>query len=285
MLRDVLQAHIQEDLLRRRLAAMAKEGLEAKQKVFLDMCSELRGKDLQEMMEQQSHMVDWMTVAEKLRLAGEGVKPRSAVNCLIHYKHFVDRNIARGDFTEEEDRALLQIAPRMGRFHWDEIAAELGSQRSAWQCFARYQGCLAPVEKGSTGSRHVSIWTREQERRLSLAQQVYGRSEWSAVAEHVPEHSPAECRGRAGGRGRSGKQWSKEEDCKLLQAVQRHGANWTQVSLKKFDRSRSAVQRHLSRLLKASNPKSSTLKSAYRVRRESLFRRVGHRLKSRRSSE
>lgn len=284
LLRAVLLAQLQEDFLRRRLAVTSAESTEEKTALLLSLCSEASTKDLQELMEQQSHLVDWMTVAEKLRLAGEGARPRSASSCLVHYKHFIDRRVAQGVFTQEEETALKDIVASRGSFDWEGIAAELGTQRTAWQCFTQYRSFLAPREQKRRDPRKTnSEWTPEQLTRLRLAQEVYGSQDWSSVARHVPGHSALECRLKSGPDGRRHQVWSKDEDRRLLSAWKRHGTNWLHVSLKSFGRPRGAVQRRLLRLLDVGSDKSSTsMPSSQRVCRKRLFERARRRLSSHR---
>jgi myb proto-oncogene protein len=255
LLQDVLRAQLQEDMFRRCLAVMSEASAEAKVAEFLKLCSEAGEATLHDMMQQQGDMVDWISVSEKLRVA-EGSRPRSTVSCLVHYKHFVEQGVSQAPFSEEEDSSVREIVQRRGACNWETIASELGTQRTAWQCFSRYKTCLAPDEhrctKRKSESTHPygrsSVWTPEKERRLTLARQVYGDSDWSLVARHVPGHSPDECRRHAGGYSRSGLPWTEEEDRKLLSATKRHGANWLQVSLRTLGRPRCAIQRRILRL-------------------------------------
>lgn len=287
LLQTVLLAQLQEDFFRRRLAVTSVEGNEAKAALLLRLCDEVRSKELHELMEQQGHIVDWMTVAEKLRLAGEGAKPRSACSCLVHYKHFIDRRASQDIFSSEEEASLKSIVASRGSFEWEEIAAELGTRRTGWQCFNQHQTFLVPTsQRGTAQKKKVHTWSKEQETRLRLAQQVYGSHDWSSVARHVPGHTAAECRLKAGPVRLLYRPWSKEEDRRLLSAFKRHGQNWLQVSLKTFGRPRSAMQRRLLRLLKVGSSKSSaSVPRSPRLWRSRLFEIVRRgRLKGRKVS-
>mmetsp|Transcript_13137 Transcript_13137/g.45959 ORF Transcript_13137/g.45959 Transcript_13137/m.45959 type:complete len:615 (-) Transcript_13137:162-2006(-) len=133
-----------------------------------------------------------------------------------------------GEWTRGEERRLLALAQKHRGFAWRAVAAELGTGRSALDCFRRYQRALNP-------SMLRVAWTAGEDATLREAVRAFGNPEhwWQHVADRLPGRSARQCRLR----------WeqtvdpsivsgyfSPEEDRRLFLAVRACGDAWTEVA-------------------------------------------------------
>lgn len=264
VLEEAVRAQLQEDLFRCRYTAASAgmESIEEKKRVFLQVCSDLRSQDVQCLMEEHERMLDWMGVAEKLNLSmGPPIGkssvtvqqfPRSATNCLIHYLHSIDERVDRGTFTEEEIQNVKELARIYGGFDWEEVAMELDTRRTSWQCFAAYQACVRAATKlrqrrNTAVRRALRRWTWQEDRRLLLADRVYGSLPKQRRLLLLPGRQYAHYQARRrilqakASRELHGP-WSKSEDNKLLELARAHGQDWTLICLQMKGRSKRDCQ-------------------------------------------
>jgi len=77
--------------------------------------------------------------------------------------------LSKASFTKEEDKLLLRLASEHRGFAWEEVAARMGEERTAWRCYSRYQRSLNPTLVSGE-------WTQEEvSRSHQLLAQIGGR--------------------------------------------------------------------------------------------------------------
>ncbi|KAK3033921.1 hypothetical protein RJ639_034721 [Escallonia herrerae] len=160
----------------------------------------------------------------------------------IMWRNCEDLLINRHPWTKMEDKFLLQIVQKRGISNWIEIAVSLGTNRTPFQCLARYQRSL-------NASILKSEWTVEDDDKLCTAVAAFGESDWQRVASTM-EGRTASSNG-AGEvavevllkckciwlktlhptRQRVGT-WTPDEDKRLKVAVMLFGAkNWRKIAI------------------------------------------------------
>lgn len=89
-----------------------------------------------------------------------------------------------------EDKNLLHIIQENGLSNWIDIAASLGTNRTPFQCLARYQRSLnASILKRE--------WTSEEDNQLRAAVETYGESNWQFVASAMEGRAGTQCSNRS----------------------------------------------------------------------------------------
>ncbi|XVF50512.1 hypothetical protein PTKIN_Ptkin04bG0107100 [Pterospermum kingtungense] len=120
-------------------------------------------------------------------LASLYVKGRSGAECETRWLNHEDPLNNRSPWTAEEDRNLLSIIQEKG--NWFDIAVSLGSNRTPFQCLARYQRSL-----------NVCIlkreWTKEEDNQLRIAVEVFGECDWQSVASTLKGRTGTQCSNR-----------------------------------------------------------------------------------------
>ncbi|XP_057770505.1 uncharacterized protein LOC130990303 isoform X2 [Salvia miltiorrhiza] len=175
-----------------------------------------------ERMRQFSPKVNWD------QLAAMYVPRRTGAECQARFFNSEDPLINHGPWTAMEDKNLLHIIQEKGLINWIDIAASLGTNRTPFQCLARYQRSLnASILKRE--------WTNEDDNKLRAAIETYGESNWQAVANAMEGRRGTQCSNRwlktlHPTRERSGK-WTLEEDKRLKVAVTLFGPKtWRKVA-------------------------------------------------------
>lgn len=177
------------------------------------------------------------------------VQTRSAIDCRIQWTindhPMINRSPLFEDENEDEIEKLKKIVPKVFKqvttkglpdgfcSPWQVIASQLGTNRTAIQCFMMHQRKLNPnFLKGK--------WTAEEDELLISAVKIYGTQNWQAVSQLIDGRTGQQCLHRYEKainpeikRGR----WTFGEDQLLKQAVKPFidsGAtriNWSTVKL------------------------------------------------------
>ncbi|KAH0840116.1 hypothetical protein J3R83DRAFT_1092 [Lanmaoa asiatica] len=157
---------------------------------------------------------DWVAVAKSL-----GTR-RTPLDCM---RHATSRKLHQ--WTLEADERLLKSIRMYGHNNWYLVARCVSEDATPSQCSHRFQRTL------DKSIKHT-IWTPEEDARLSAAVAAYGSS-WVDVAANVPRRHNDQCRDRWTEQlnpnvNRS--QWSEEEDRVLLDYVRDHKNAWKEAS-------------------------------------------------------
>ncbi|KAM8802383.1 snRNA-activating protein complex subunit 4 [Rhynchonycteris naso] len=173
---------------------------------------------------------------------------RSAEEIRKFWQNWEHPSINKQEWTGQEVDRLKAIAAEHDHLHWQEIAEELGTSRSAFQCLQQYQQHNRAFKRRE--------WTEEEDRMLTqLVQEmrvgshipyrriVYymeGRDSMQLIYRWTKSLDPNLKKGL----------WSPEEDAKLLQAVAKYGEQeWYKIREEVPGRSDAQCRdRYLSRL-------------------------------------
>ncbi|XP_048614399.1 snRNA-activating protein complex subunit 4-like isoform X2 [Brassica napus] len=162
------------------------------------------------------------------QLASMYFKDRSASECEARWMSSEDPLINHGPWTAEEENNLRLIIQEKGFTDWLDIAASLGTNRTPFQCLARYQRSLnADILRKE--------WTAEEDDQLRAAVELYGEKDWQTVANALEGRAGTQCSNRwkktlHPTRTRVGK-FSSEEEKRLKVAVTLFGAqNWHKIA-------------------------------------------------------
>ncbi|EOA29895.1 hypothetical protein CARUB_v10012991mg [Capsella rubella] len=164
------------------------------------------------------------------------IKDRSAAECEARWMSSEDPLINHGPWTEAEDKNLPRIIEEKGLTDWVEIAVSLGTNRTPFQCLARYQRSLNP-------SILRKEWTPEEDDQLRAAVELFGDKDWQSVANVLKGRAGTQCsnRWKKSLRPTRKGRWSLEEDKRVKVAVTLFGSqNWHKIS--QFVPGRTATQ-------------------------------------------
>ncbi|KAJ1392018.1 SANT/Myb domain [Sesbania bispinosa] len=159
------------------------------------------------------------------RLASMYVVGHTGAECESRWLNCEDPLINHGPWAREEDRSLLIIVQDMGIRNWFDIAAKLGTNRTPFQCLARYQRSLNP-------SMLNSEWTAEEDAQLCSAVEFFGESNWQSVASVLERRTGTQCSNRWKKSLRPVRKgsFSQEEDMRLTVAVMLFGRKWSLIA-------------------------------------------------------
>ncbi|CAH8277254.1 unnamed protein product [Arabidopsis lyrata] len=154
------------------------------------------------------------------------IKDRSSAECEARWMSSEDPLINHAPWTAAEDKNLLRVIEKKSLTDWLGIAVSLGTNRTPFQCLARYQRSLNP-------SILRKEWTAEEDDQLRAAVELFGDKDWQSVANVLKGRFGKQCSNRWKNSlcpTRKGR-WSSEEDKRLKVAVTLFGAkNWPKIS-------------------------------------------------------
>ncbi|XP_031780188.1 snRNA-activating protein complex subunit 4 [Nasonia vitripennis] len=168
---------------------------------------------------------DWMKIANNIP-----ENKHTAEECEVMWNNFLHPKINKQKWTSKENKNLNRIVEQHDFENWDAIAKDLGTNRSGYQCFIRYNtNNWKNLMKGQTWSYNDDKTLAHLVSKLKIGdyipwgyiascmsnwtkQQVYFRWIYS-LAPHLKK-------------GR----FSKEEDQQLLKAVEKYGENFSKIA-------------------------------------------------------
>jgi hypothetical protein len=172
----------------------------------------------------KEYRIDWIEISAL-------VTGRATKQCWSRWHDVLDCGIdqvnghATGRWTKDEDRKLKDALHTHGEEDWVAVAA-LVPGRSKKQCWSRSSISIT-LTAGHTGK-----WTEDEDSKLKDAVQTHGDKDWKKTAALIPGRTKNQCRFRwrdalnpiiDGVNARKGN-WTEDEDSKLKDAIQKHGA-------------------------------------------------------------
>ncbi|KAH9616792.1 hypothetical protein KSS87_017192 [Heliosperma pusillum] len=117
---------------------------------------------------------------------------RSGEECEARWLNHENQN--SDHWTKAEEVKLLSLIEKNGFHSWRVVAQNLGTNRTPYQCLAHYQRSLnASILKGA--------WTDDEDAHLSSAVELYGESNWQAVASMLEGRTGPQCSNSLPGTG------------------------------------------------------------------------------------
>ncbi|CAG7887082.1 unnamed protein product [Brassica rapa] len=163
------------------------------------------------------------------------IKNRSAAECEARWMSSEDPLINQGPWTAAEDDYIRLVTQNKSVTDWLDVAVSLGTNRTPFQCLARYQRSL------NTDILRRE-WTPEEDDQLRNAVGLFGEKDWQSVANEIEGRTGTQCSNRwnkslVPSRKRVGKsnskeaKWSSEEDKRLRVALTFFGAkNYNKIA-------------------------------------------------------
>ncbi|XP_046370127.2 uncharacterized protein LOC124144641 isoform X2 [Haliotis rufescens] len=178
---------------------------------------------------------DWMKISN---IAYDGRKTWQ--ECQTMWNNVLSPNVNRGKWEPEEEKQLLALVRVSRGKHWEKVAADLQTGRTAFQCLQHYQMNLNPENSNRP-------WKNEEDLKLlgvvSDIRHSGHRLLWSKVSSYMENRSGTHCFSRFQQIDPDMKRgpWSTEEDVKLFAAVKMCGTqSW--MRLAEFVPGRSSIQ-------------------------------------------
>lgn len=187
--------------------------------------AETRNMSLEQLLEQSSRPIDWLRIAKEDMRAN-----RTAFGCEMRWRHQLDVRLNQSPWTEAEDERLRALATKWGERNWDQVAQELKTGRSAFQCAAHYSSRLV--------TRHnMGPFSEEENHRLQQLISVCTEGDdiaWSQVSHFMGSRSKKQVMNRYNRSLHPGLQrgrWTAQEDVMLLIGVKLYkDCSWTKVA-------------------------------------------------------
>lgn len=149
------------------------------------------------------------------------------MQCIIQWTTQEHPRINKKPWSKAESQKLQQLVEKHGIYgKWELIAKEHGSNRTASQCFSRYQS-----ERNTSHSKKK--WTEEDDMSLREAVALLGEGNWQQTASMLGNRTGNQCLQRwmksINPAIRRGK-WTEQEDETLRRAVKFYGVgNWNKI--------------------------------------------------------
>ncbi|XP_068308811.1 uncharacterized protein [Pyrus communis] len=151
---------------------------------------------------------------------------RTPFQCLARYQRSLNASILKREWTKDEDARLRSAVETLGEGNWQAVASALGG-RAGTQCSNRWKKSLHPTKK------REGRWTPEEDKRLKVAQMLFGPKNWNKTAQFVPGRTQSQCRDRYVNSlepSLNYGEWTEEEDSRLRAAIEEHGYCWSKVA-------------------------------------------------------
>ncbi|KAG8057365.1 hypothetical protein GUJ93_ZPchr0002g26426 [Zizania palustris] len=166
-------------------------------------------------------LINWDKIAA-MYLTG-----RSGSECESRWLNCDDPLINHNSWTTREDKRLLITVQQRGMYNWINLAVALGTQRTPFQCLARYQRSLNPLILNKE-------WNKEEDLQLQAAVNTFGTN-WQLVSASMDGRTGNQCSNRwrktlIPERTRVGR-WSLDEDKRLMVSVKLFGSgSWNKIA-------------------------------------------------------
>lgn len=198
------------------------------------------------------------------------------IDCQVMWNVFLHPSINKKCWKKQETTKLKQLAAKRNYQNWDAVAQELGTSRTAYQCFIRYN-TTKKLPKVTT-----CVWELSEDRKLLKLVDLFKIGDfvpWGEVASWIPNRTkqqiyfrwmysltPNLVKGR----------FTKTEDNILRQGVMKYGKNFGKISAALMP-NRSAIQLndHYQRLMSKAIFKSNTWTVAEDAKLLELYEDVG----------
>lgn len=193
---------------------------------------------------QPSFQLNWQRMSDLL------FGRHSPFGCQTMWNLNLHPRLRRGKWTDEEDDKLLEAARSFNFQNWQEIANAVGTERSMFQCFLRYQTKFQSVER--TGDK----FSLDEDRRLAQLvneHRVGNIIPWTKIAQFFNNRSKQTLYYRYVFSLRpniSRERFSVEEDCIFLAAVQEYGLNFQKIATEFPNRTLVQLRAHYNNVLK-----------------------------------
>ncbi|XP_057459371.1 uncharacterized protein LOC130750003 isoform X1 [Actinidia eriantha] len=228
-----IKQQFQELLLQKSVDLISDDGSSGRSNGFDSIIASIRDLDITpENIRSFLPKVNWE------RLASMYIRRHSGAECEARWLNWEDPLINHNPWTNKEDKNLLKNIQQRGISDWIDIAVLLGTNRTPFQCLARYQRSLnASIMKRD--------WTEDEDDKLRAAVEAFGESNWQTVASTLEGRTGTQCSNRwikslHPARQKVGR-WSLDEDKRLKIAVMLFGAK-TWKKLAQFVPGRTHVQ-------------------------------------------
>ncbi|CAN9512820.1 unnamed protein product [Ophioblennius macclurei] len=186
----------------------------------------LRGKKEEELVGGRHDEHDWEKISN---IDFEGTREASDLRCF--WQNFLHPSITKSTWSREEVQRLKEISRGQQAQHWEEIAEELGTGRTAFMCLQTFQKHISDTLKRSS-------WTPDEDdhlRQLVDQMRIGNFIPYTQMSYYMEGRQPSQLVYRwnqvLDPTIKKGL-WTEEEDQLLLQAVNRHGEkNWWKIRL------------------------------------------------------
>ncbi|XP_034025520.1 snRNA-activating protein complex subunit 4 [Thalassophryne amazonica] len=206
----------------------------------------IRLKKAEELISGRHEEHDWDRIAN---VDFEGTKEAEDIRCF--WQNYLHPSINKSRWSREEVQQLKEVSSRLGHRRWEDIAAELGTGRTAFMCLQTFQRFVSDSLRRSSWTPDEDALLRELVDKMRIGnfipytQMSYfmeGRDPGQLIYRWLQVLDPSLRKGP----------WSKQEDELLLRAVARHGEkNWWKIRLEVPGRSPCACRDRYVNSLKA----------------------------------
>ncbi|KAK5910610.1 hypothetical protein CesoFtcFv8_004432 [Champsocephalus esox] len=186
----------------------------------------LRGKKEEELIGDRYDEHDWQKISN---IDFEGT--RDSEDIRLFWRNFLHPAVSKAAWSKEEVEQLREASTRHEERHWESIAEELGTGRTAFLCLQTYQrfvsvslkrGCWMPEEDAQLRELVEKMRIGNFIPYTQMSYFMEGRDPAQLIYRWNQVLDPSLKKGF----------WSKEEDELLLDAVSRHGEkDWWKIRL------------------------------------------------------